>query len=195
MAGTSTSLQHQSRYGKDQHGPLDRWRPCTREWHHTAPKSRCGQIRDLLFATKMQDYDRRFQKLEDASTSASRKSETDTARNLSAFESMPRNRLTPIEPAARRERRALGRRQGDRTDVARTKPNPGRSVCVPCPTVEPAGTRYGRPSDPGSPGAAREIKRRNEDTQHTLEKMFADWPTSRRPQTCRRAGSSRSPNV
>jgi hypothetical protein len=45
------------------------------------------KIRDLLFGNQMQDYDRRFSKLEERFLQRFKDIESETARNLSAFES------------------------------------------------------------------------------------------------------------
>src|ERR1700729_4193582 len=45
------------------------------------------KIRDLLFGNQMQDYDRRFSKLEERFLQRLKDIEAETARNLSAFES------------------------------------------------------------------------------------------------------------
>lgn len=45
------------------------------------------KIRDLLFGNQMQDYDRRFSKLEDRFLQRFKDIETETAQNLSAYES------------------------------------------------------------------------------------------------------------
>ena len=44
------------------------------------------KIRDLLFGNQMQDYDRRFSKLEERFLQRFKDIESETARNLSAFE-------------------------------------------------------------------------------------------------------------
>ena len=45
------------------------------------------KIRDLLFGNQMQDYDRRFSKLEERLSQRFKEIETETAQNLSAYES------------------------------------------------------------------------------------------------------------
>ena len=53
------------------------------------------KIRDLLFGNQMQDYDRRFTKLEERFLQRFKDIELETSRNLGAFESNQRSRWTP----------------------------------------------------------------------------------------------------
>ena len=78
------------------------------------------KIRDLLFGNQMQDYDRRFSKLEERFLQRFKDIESETARNLSAFE-IEREEAGGVarEPAPRREGLARRYRQGDRADAAR----------------------------------------------------------------------------
>lgn len=72
------------------------------------------KIRDLLFGNQMQDYDRRFSKLEERFLQRFKDIEAETARNLSAFE-FERQEAGGFacRPAARGEGLARRRRQGD----------------------------------------------------------------------------------
>ena len=79
------------------------------------------KIRDLLFGNQMQDYDRRFSKLEERFLQRFKDIESETARNLSAFESNAKKQVESLAGQLREE-----------------------------------------------------IKRKNEDLQHAIEKMFAE---------------------
>src|SRR5580658_10003109 len=54
------------------------------------------KIRDLLFGNQMQDYDRRFSKLEDRFLQRFKDVEAETARNLSAFESNAKKQVESL---------------------------------------------------------------------------------------------------
>ena len=54
------------------------------------------KIRDLLFGNQMQDYDRRFSKLEERFLQRFKDVETETARNLSAFESNAKKQVDSL---------------------------------------------------------------------------------------------------
>src|SRR5882757_5405181 len=89
------------------------------------------KIRDLLFGNQMQDYDRRFSKLEERFLQRFKDTESETARNLSAYDSNSKKQVESLASQLREEKDL--RADGD-----------------------------------------KEIKRRNEDVHHTLEKMFAE---------------------
>ena len=63
------------------------------------------KIRDLLFGNQMQDYDRRFSKLEERFLQRFKDIEAETARSLSAFES---NGKKQVELAGRPASRGKG---------------------------------------------------------------------------------------
>src|ERR1700761_8333207 len=54
------------------------------------------KIRDLLFGNQMQDYDRRFSKLEERFHQRFKEVESDTARNMSAFESNAKKQIESL---------------------------------------------------------------------------------------------------
>src|ERR1700749_142674 len=54
------------------------------------------KIRALLFGNQMQDYDRRFSKLEERFHQRFKQVESDTARNLSAFESNAKKQIESV---------------------------------------------------------------------------------------------------
>src|ERR1700757_1911983 len=62
------------------------------------------KIRDLLFGNQMQDYDRRFSKLEERFHQRFKDIEADTARNLSAFESNAKKQIDSLANQLREEK-------------------------------------------------------------------------------------------
>ncbi len=62
------------------------------------------KIRDLLFGNQMQDYDRRFSKLEERFLQRFKDIEAETARNLSAFESNAKKQVDSLAGQLREEK-------------------------------------------------------------------------------------------
>src|SRR5271156_4153817 len=62
------------------------------------------KIRDLLFGNQMQDYDRRFSKLEERFLQRFKDVESETARNLSAFESNAKKQVESLAGQLREEK-------------------------------------------------------------------------------------------
>src|SRR5580693_9626883 len=62
------------------------------------------KIRDLLFGNQMQDYDRRFSKLEERFLQRFKDIEAETARNLSAFESNAKKQVESLASQFREEK-------------------------------------------------------------------------------------------
>src|ERR1700756_3649076 len=62
------------------------------------------KIRDLLFGNQMQDYDRRFSKLEERFLQRFRDIESETARNLSAFEGNSKKQVESLASQLREEK-------------------------------------------------------------------------------------------
>lgn len=61
------------------------------------------KIRDLLFGNQMQDYDRRFSKLEERLSQRFKEIETETAQNLSAYESNAKKQIESLATQFREE--------------------------------------------------------------------------------------------
>src|SRR5215469_528004 len=61
------------------------------------------KIRDLLFGNQMQDYDRRFSKLEERFLQRFKEIETETAQNLSAYESNAKKLIESLATQFREE--------------------------------------------------------------------------------------------
>jgi hypothetical protein len=62
------------------------------------------KIRDLLFGNQMQAYDRRFIKLEERFLQRLKEIESETARNLSAFESNAKKQVDSLASQLREEK-------------------------------------------------------------------------------------------
>src|SRR6266404_2568856 len=62
------------------------------------------KIRDLLFGNQMQDYDRRFSKLEERFLQRFKDIESETARNLSAYESHAKKQVASLVSQLREEK-------------------------------------------------------------------------------------------
>ena len=66
--------------------------------------AQADKIRDLLFGNQMQDYDRRFSKLEERFLQRFKDIESETARNLSAFESNAKKQVESLAGQLREEK-------------------------------------------------------------------------------------------
>src|SRR6516164_5492706 len=75
------------------------------------------KIRDLLFGNQMQDYDRRFSKLEERLLQRLKEIESEAARNLSTFESSAKKQMESLTAQLREEKDL--RTDADR-DIERT---------------------------------------------------------------------------
>ena len=133
------------------------------------------KIRDLLFGNQMQDYDRRFSKLEERFHLRFKEIETDTARNLSAFESNAKKQIDSLSNQLREEKdvRSDADKETERTlrEQNQTLEKRLRSLSDQLNQLErDMADRLTQEAQ----ALRDEIKRRNEDTQHTLEKMFAE---------------------
>jgi DNA repair exonuclease SbcCD ATPase subunit len=133
------------------------------------------KIRDLLFGNQMQDYDRRFSKLEERFHQRFKEIETDTARNLGAFES---NSKKQIESLAHQLREETTVRSDADKELDRTLREQNQSLDKRLRALSDQLNQLERDMADRLTQEAQalrdEIKRRNEETQHTLEKMFAE---------------------
>ena len=133
------------------------------------------KIRDLLFGNQMQDYDRRFSKVEERFQQRCKEIETDTARNLSAFET---NAKKQIESLANQLREEKDSRSDADKETERTLREQNQSLEKRLRSVSDQLSQLERDMADRLTQEAQmlrdEIKRRNEDTQTTLEKMFAE---------------------
>jgi hypothetical protein len=133
------------------------------------------KIRDLLFGNQMQDYDRRFSKLEERFHQRFKEIETDTARNLGAFESNAKKQIESLSNQLREEKDV--RSDADK-ETERTLREQNQSLEKRLRSISDQLNQLERDMADRLTQEAQalrdEIKRRNEDTQHTLEKMFAE---------------------
>jgi DNA repair exonuclease SbcCD ATPase subunit len=133
------------------------------------------KIRDLLFGNQMQDYDRRFSKLEERFHQRFKEIESDTARNLSAFESNAKKQIESLANQLREEKDV--RADADK-ETERMLREQNQSLEKRLRSVSDQLNQLERDMADRLTQEAQalrdEIKRRNEDTQHTLEKMFAE---------------------
>jgi len=133
------------------------------------------KIRDLLFGNQMQDYDRRFSKLEERFLQRFKDTESETARNLSAYDSNAKKQVESLASQLREEKDL--RADGDK-EIERTLHEQNQSLEKRLRTMSDQVSQLEREF---ADRLAREvqtlheeIKRRNEDVHHTLEKMFAE---------------------
>ncbi len=133
------------------------------------------KIRELLFGNQMQDYDRRFSVLEDRTQQKMRDMEGESARNLGSMESSIKKQLESIAGQVRQEQdvraeadKDLGR--GLREQIQGLEKRLGQ-VSDQLATLEREfAERLGHESQT----LRDEIRRRNEDSRSTIERMFSE---------------------
>ena len=133
------------------------------------------KIRDLLFGNQMQDYDRRFSKLEERFLQRFKDVEAETARNLSAYESNAKKQVESLAAQLRDEKdlRADADKEIERTlrEQTQTLEKRLRTMSDQLSQLErDFADRLGHETQ----SLHEEIKRRNEDIHHTIEKMFME---------------------
>ena len=133
------------------------------------------KIRELLFGNQMQDYDRRFSLLEDRFQQKLRDLEGESARNLGSMESSIKKQMESIASQVRQE-------QDLRSEADKEL---GRSLREQIQGLE---KRFGQLSDQlaalerefterlghETQTLRDEIRRRNEDSRSTIERMFSE---------------------
>jgi len=134
-----------------------------------------AKIRDLLFGNQMQDYDRRFSKLEERFLQRFKDIETETARNLNAFESNAKKQVESLAAQLREEKdlRAEADKEIERTlrEHNQTVEKRLRATSDQLSQLErEMADRLAQESQ----SLREEMKRKNEDIQRTAEKMFAE---------------------
>jgi len=133
------------------------------------------KIRDLLFGNQMQDYDRRFSKLEERLLQRLREIESEAARNLSTSESSTKKQMDSLAAQLREEKdlradadKEIERAQREHNDAVEKRL---RSLSEQVSQLErDQADRLTREVQ----ALREEIKRKNEDLQTTIEKMFAE---------------------
>jgi flagellar biosynthesis GTPase FlhF len=133
------------------------------------------KIRDLLFGNQMQDYDRRFSKLEERFLQRFKDVESDTARNLSAFETNAKKQVDSLVSQLREEKDI--RADADK-EIERTLREQNQGLEKRLRTMSDQLSQLERDMADRLTQEAQslrdEIKRKNEDLQQMLEKMFAE---------------------
>jgi len=133
------------------------------------------KIRDLLFGNQMQDYDRRFSMLEERFLQRFREIESETARNLGSFESSAKKQMESLTTQLREEKDL--RTDADK-EIERTQREHSEMVEKRLRSISEQLSRLERDQadrlTQEVQSLREEIKRKNEDIQHTIEKMFAE---------------------
>jgi chromosome segregation ATPase len=133
------------------------------------------KIRDLLFGNQMQDYDRRFAKLEERFLQRFKDIEAETSGNLSAFESNAKKQVESLANQLREEKDA--RADSDK-EMERTLREQNQALEKRLRTVSDQLNQLERDTADRLTQEAHalreEIKRRSEDLQHTIETMFSE---------------------
>jgi hypothetical protein len=133
------------------------------------------KIRDLLFGNQMQDYDRRFSMLEERFLQRFREIESESARNLGSFESSAKKQMESLAAELREEKDL--RTDADK-EIERTQREHNDTVEKRLRLTSEQLSRLERDQADRLAQEVQslreEIKRRYDDLQHTLEKMFAE---------------------
>ena len=133
------------------------------------------KIRDLLFGSQMQDYDRRFSMLEERFLQRFREVESETARNLSSLELSAKQQLESLAAQLREEK---DRRTDTDKEIERTEREHYDAVEKRLRSTSEQLSRLERDQADRLAQEVQslrdEIKRRSEDIQGTIEKMFSE---------------------
>jgi chromosome segregation ATPase len=133
------------------------------------------KIRDLLFGNQMQDYDRRFSMLEERFLQRFREIESESARNLGSFESSAKKQMESLSDQLREEKdlRTDADKEIERTHREHNDTSERRLRAISEQLSKLERDQADRLTQEVQ-SLREEIKRRNEDLQHTIEKMFAE---------------------
>src|ERR1700751_5993675 len=133
------------------------------------------KIRDLLFGNQMQDYDRRFSMLEERFLQRFREIESETARNIGFLESSAKKQMESFAAELREEKdlridadKEIERIERDHNDTIEKRL---RSTSEQLTRLE---REQAERLTQEVQSLRDELKRRNEDIQHMIEKMFAE---------------------
>jgi hypothetical protein len=133
------------------------------------------KIRDLLFGNQMQDYDRRFTKLEERFLQRFKEIESETARNLGAFESNAKKQVDSLATQLRDEKDQ--RAEADK-EIERVLREHNQAMEKRLRALSDQLSQLDRDlSDrltKESQLLREEIKQKNSDLVQTLETMFAE---------------------
>jgi len=154
------------------------------------------KIRDLLFGNQMQDYDRRFSKLEERFLQRFKDIESETARNLSAFEMNAKKQVDSLAGQLREEKES--RADADK-EIERTMREHNQGLEKRLRSMSDQLSQLERDMSDRLTQEAQslrdEIKRKNEDLQQMLEKMFAELSNVKTDRNLLAVYSWRSPNA
>jgi hypothetical protein len=133
------------------------------------------KIRDLLFGNQMQDYDRRFSKLEERFLQRFKDIEAETARNLSAFESNAKKQVDSLAAQFREEENV---RADTDKDLERTLREQNQALEKRMRTLSDQVAQLERDMADRVTREAQslrdELKQKNADMRLTIEKMFGE---------------------
>jgi chromosome segregation ATPase len=133
------------------------------------------KIRDLLFGNQMQDYDRRFSLLEERFLQRLREIESETARNISSLESSAKKQMESFAAELREEKDL--RTDADK-EIERMEREHNDTLEKRLRSTSDQLSRLEREQNDRLTQEMQllreEIKRRHEDIQRMIEKMFAE---------------------
>jgi len=133
------------------------------------------KIRDLLFGNQMQDYDRRFAKLEERFLQRFKDVEFETARNLSAFESSGKKQVDSLASQLREEKEQ--RSDADK-EIDRVLREQNQALDKRLRTTSDQLSQLERDFadlvSRETQALREEIKRKHEDIQRMIERMFSE---------------------
>jgi ribosomal protein L9 len=133
------------------------------------------KIRDLLFGNQMQDYDRRFSKLEERFLQRFKDIESETARNLSSFESNAKKQVESLASQFREEKdlRAEAQKEIERTLREQNQLLEKRIRALSDHLSQLERDMADRVTQEAQT-LREEIKRKSVEVQQPIEKMFAE---------------------
>jgi hypothetical protein len=133
------------------------------------------KIRDLLFGNQMQDYDQRFAKLEERFLRHFKEIESDTARNLSAFESNAKKQVDSLTGQLRDEK---DQRADADKEIERTLREQNQALEKRIRLLSDQLSQLERDTSDNLTREVQslreEIKLKNADVRQTIETMFAE---------------------
>jgi hypothetical protein len=133
------------------------------------------KIRDLLFGNQMQDYDRRFAKLEERFLQHFKEIESETARNLNAFESNAKKQVDSLAGQLRDEK---DQRAEAEKEIERMLREQNQTLEKRIRSLSDQLSQFDRDTSDRitreSQALRDEIKQKNADLTQTLERMFAE---------------------
>jgi hypothetical protein len=132
------------------------------------------KIRDLLFGTQIQDYDRRFSKLEERFLQRVKDIEAETTRNLSTFESHAKRQVDSLGSQLREEKdlRAEAEKEIERALREHNQALEKRLRTMSDQLAQLERELSDRVTQE-THSLRDDIKRKNEDIQQMIETMFA----------------------